>query len=226
MKMPRNTLIIMTRRPRWGLGKERLAASLGPGAAWHFQRFALEALVRRLGRDRRWHLEVAVTPDGATRGSGRWVGGHPRYPQGSGDLGERMLLQLEGKGTPPGPRLVVGADIPGVVPPLIALGFRLLKTHDWVLGPALDGGFWAIGSRRHPWRPPDLAGIAWGSAEALIQTRGRLKGTLAFLPFLADVDEAESLRLWRRSFQGKIGGAARSRNLSALPGASSFIAPE
>ena len=175
-----------------------LAASLGAGAAWHFQRFALEALLRRLGSDRRWNLEVAVTPDSAARGSGRWAGGKPLSPQGTGDLGARMLQQLAGNCRRSGPRLVIGADIPGIEKSIVAEAFHLLKSHDWVLGPAVDGGFWAIGARRRPWRSPNFDRIDWGTAEALRETRGRLFGTLAFLPQLADVDQPDDLRDWRR----------------------------
>lgn len=194
----RNTLVIMTRRPRWGCGKQRLTASLGSGAAWHFQRFALEALLRRLGNDRRWDLEVAMTPDIAARGSGHWTLGHPRIPQGRGDLGDRMLRQLRCDPRRFGPRLVVGADIPGIERRVIAEAFHLLKSHDWVLGPAEDGGFWAIGARSRPWRTPDLRDIAWGTSRALEETRARLSGSLAFLPRLADVDEPAELRRWRK----------------------------
>lgn len=199
-----NTLVIMTRRPRWGCGKQRLAASLGACAAWHFQRFALEALLRRLGGDRRWQLEVAVTPDVALRGSSRWAQGHPLAPQGPGELGARMLQQLAGDCRRSGPRLVIGADIPGIEKSIVAQAFHLLKSHDWVLGPAVDGGFWAIGARRRPWRRPDFRGIGWGTAEALKETRGRLVGSLAFLPQLADVDQPDDLREWRRTGRGRL----------------------
>lgn len=198
MSRARNTLVIMTRRPRWGCGKRRLADALGPGLAWHFQRFALEALLRRLGKDRRWDLEVAVTPDRAARGSGRWAAGARRLPQGPGDLGARMLRQLAGEPGRLGARLLIGADIPGVTPQLIATAFDLLKSHDWVIGPAADGGFWAIGARRCPWRPPDFEGVAWSTPSVFTETRLRLRGSLALLPLLADVDEPEALRLWRR----------------------------
>jgi len=199
MKGLRNTLVIMTRRPRWGCGKQRLAATLGVGPAWHFQRVALEALLRRLGRDPRWHLEVAVTPDAAAVGSARWAHGHARVPQGPGDLGTRMLRQLAGDPRKPGGRLVIGADIPGIERPMIAEAFRLLQRHDWVLGPAADGGFWAIGARRRPWRPADLGDVGWGGEGVLAETRRRLAGSLSLLPLLADVDEADELRRWRRA---------------------------
>lgn len=91
-----------------------------------------------------------------------------------------------------------GSDIPDIEPSLIAKAFSLLKRHDWVLGPAVDGGFWAIGTRRRPWRPPDFGGIPWGSATVMAETSSRLRGSLALLPSLSDVDQADDLRQWRR----------------------------
>jgi len=198
MGSTRNTLVIMARRPRWGCGKQRLAAALGQGVAWHFQRVALEALLRRLGGDPRWRLEVAVTPDSFARGSRRWTQGHPMVVQGDGDLGARMLHLLAGEHQQRGARLLVGSDIPDIEPSLIAKAFSLLKRHDWVLGPAVDGGFWAIGTRRRPWRPPDFGGIPWGSATVMAETSSRLRGSLALLPSLSDVDQADDLRQWLR----------------------------
>lgn len=193
---PRDTLVIMARRPRFGSGKRRLAASAGELAAWRFQRLALAALLRRLKRDPRWRLELAVTPDGAAAGSARWCQQVPRRPQGNGDLGQRMLAQLGRNQRHPGAVLVIGADVPGIDRPALARAFRLLRRHDWVLGPASDGGFWAIGARRRPWRVPDLHGVAWGSDRVLKQTRTRLAGSLALLELRSDVDTAAALAAW------------------------------
>lgn len=187
----------MTRLPRWGRGKRRLAAEAGERVAWRFQRLALAALLRRLGGDRRWCLELAVTPDAAARGPGRWARGLRRRPQGGGDLGARMLRQLGRRAPRGGAVLLVGADVPGIDRASVARAFALLRGCDWVVGPAADGGYWAIGTRRRPWRRPDFRGIAWGGPQARAQTLARLRGSVALLEERVDVDCAADLPLWR-----------------------------
>src|SRR5436190_22172268 len=56
-------LVIFARRPRFGIGKSRLAAGAGSGTAWRFQRVMLLTLLQRLGRDPRWTTWLAVPPD-------------------------------------------------------------------------------------------------------------------------------------------------------------------
>ncbi|MCO6418186.1 hypothetical protein JYK14_18745, partial [Siccirubricoccus sp. KC 17139] len=77
--MKGDTLILFARAPRLGRVKRRLAAGIGPLAALRFHRAQLATLIRRLGRDRRWRTELALTPD---RARGPWTGGLPRLPQG------------------------------------------------------------------------------------------------------------------------------------------------
>ena len=53
-------LVIFAKTPRLGQGKRRLAAGIGLVPAWRFQRLALDRVVRRLARDRRWECWLAV----------------------------------------------------------------------------------------------------------------------------------------------------------------------
>lgn len=61
-------------------------------------------------------------------------------PQSSGDLGQRLAAGFARLG----PGLVVGMETPAAVPAL-SLGLGALRSGSNVLGPALDGGYWAIG---------------------------------------------------------------------------------
>src|ERR1051325_1477302 len=112
----------------------------------------LARLLRRPGRDGRWQLRLAVTPDRARRRERLWPQSVPMEGQGGGDLGQRMRRALAA--CPPGPAVLIGTDIPALGPEHIAEAFRLLGNHDLVFGPAADGGFWLIGARRSPRLPP------------------------------------------------------------------------
>ena len=146
------TLILFVRAPRLGAGKKRLARDIGAVAALRFERLMLARSLRRLGRDRRWRLRLAVTPD---RAAGRF---RNAMPQGSGDLGARMRRALAAGG--PGPAVLVGSDIPGMTAAHIAEAFGLLGHHDIVFGPAADGGFWLVGCRH---LPPDFGVVRWST---------------------------------------------------------------
>ena len=187
----RPTLIIMVKEPRPGRVKTRLAAGIGTiPATWWF-RHTVRGLLRRLDRDPRWKTVLSVAPNPAVVAR-CWPAQIPRIPQGAGDLGARMLRALAATG--PGPRVLIGGDIPDVRPAHIARAFRALGTAELVFGPAGDGGFWLVGARN------DLAlnagfmeNIRWSHAETLNDTVKSATGRIAFVDTLDDVDTAADI---------------------------------
>lgn len=181
-------LVIFTRWPRFGAGKRRLAAGVGPVQALKVQRVILSLMIRRLGADRRWTTWLAVTPDR----SGPWPARFGILPQGEGDLGQRMA-RVAGTLTP-GPVLIVGSDVPGITADIVARGFRTLADHDAVFGPAPDGGYWAVGLRRRPRFLAPFANVRWSTEHALADSLANLAGSsVAMLDVLEDIDDANSL---------------------------------
>jgi uncharacterized protein len=71
-----------------------------------------------------------------------------------------------------GPALLVGMDTPQLSTELLADGLSALASHDAVLGPALDGGYWSIGLRVADAAPFD--GVPMSSAHTLGRQRRRL----------------------------------------------------
>lgn len=187
--------MLFVREPRYGVGKRRLAREIGDGAALRFESQMLALLLRRLGRDRRWRLRLAVTPDRARRRRRLWPPNLPVAPQGPGDLGERMRRALAA--CPPGPAILVGSDIPAMRAAELAAAFRLLGGRDIVFGPAADGGFWLVGARRCPRPPPFFGPVRWSSQYALADVLANLarRVSVAFAARLEDVDEGAA---WRR----------------------------
>ena len=195
-------LVVFARELRLGRGKRRLASRIGAVAAIHFQRVALRALLLRLGRDPRWTTWVAVTPDRGRLPS--LPSGVKLRAQGGGDLGERMRRPMRRPplGLPPGPVVVIGSDIPDIRRHHIAEAFRVLDRHQFVFGPARDGGYWLVGARRRPAEPSDIfQEVRWSTEHALADTLANLRPGQAGprLPVLEDVDDAESWRRWRRN---------------------------
>ncbi len=188
-------LVVMARALRLGAVKRRLARDIGALAALRFYRHTLNSLLRDVGRDPRWRTRLALTPDHAVRN--RYLG-TPCVPQGLGDLGTRMGRMF--CSLPAGPVVIVGSDIPGLGRDQVARAFRALGTHDWVLGPAQDGGYWLIGAaRRRPGPRDPFAGVRWSSAHTLVDTRANLRGfRVAYLEELEDIDTGADLARHRR----------------------------
>ena len=187
------TLIVMLKEPRPGRVKTRLGRDIGMvPAAWWF-RHQVSRLLRRI-TDPRWGVVLAVSPDKEGLESRVWPSCFRRVPQGRGDLGDRMARVI--RNAPPGPVIVIGADIPGIDRGQIARAFRKLGPADAVIGPAPDGGYWLIGVRsggRLPHRA--FHGVRWSGPNAREDTLRSLSGLrIAEVSELSDVDTAKDLR--------------------------------
>jgi len=190
----RSRLLIFVKEPRPGRVKTRLARGIGPVRAAWWQRHQAARLIRRLAADPRWETWLAVSPDREGLASRVWPAHLPCWPQGAGDLGARMGRAI--REFPPGPLVIVGADVPDLGARHVAAAFRALGAHDAALGPTLDGGYYLIALQRSPRRmPPGLfAGVRWSTEHALGDTLASLGGSkVALLETLRDVDEAADL---------------------------------
>lgn len=194
--MKKRHLVIFARAPQMGRVKRRLGEEIGPMEAARFYRRILDAQIRRMSRDPRWTVWLFITPDTALAHPAWHLVPLPqRRPQRHGDLGRRMKLPFSS--LPPGPLVLVGSDIPAMRVPHIARAFALLGGHDFVFGPARDGGFWLVGARRSRPLPRSLfTDVRWSTATALADTLAGLPRhiTVALADTLDDVDDAEALR--------------------------------
>lgn len=191
--MARPLVIVFARAPRYGTVKTRLAAEIGAAEALRFYRTMLSGSMRRVQDDARWETIVCVTPDAAM---------HAYWPlrvqaQGDGDLGRRMVHALRSAGARP--TVIVGSDIPALERRHIAVALLALRRGPFVLGPALDGGYWLIGARRGEQLAPNaLDGVRWSSASTLADTRNRLPRSAILEVLLEDVDDGEAYRNFTR----------------------------
>lgn len=182
------TLVIMVKVPRPGRVKTRLGRGLGMvGAAWWY-RHQTKALIRRM-RDPRWQIVLAVSPDFQGLNSRIWPLDIPRVAQGSGDLGGRMTRLLQGS---MGSVCLIGSDIPGIMQAHIARAFAALGACDIVFGPALDGGFWLVGSKRVP--KGLFANVRWSTEHALADSLAGIGDQrITLVDVLRDVDTVGDL---------------------------------
>ncbi|MFY0693002.1 MAG: glycosyltransferase [Paracoccaceae bacterium] len=188
----RPRLVVMLKEPHPGRVKTRLGRDIGMvAAAWWFRHQALSLLSRI--EDPGWETVLAVAPDCAGLESRIWPRHLPRWPQGPGNLGDRMGRLL--RHMPPGPVCIIGADIPGIRRKHIAAAFHGLGAHDFMFGPAPDGGYWLVGAKRVSAVPKGLfAGVRWSSEHALSDTIASTgSARIGFVAQLRDVDRAADL---------------------------------
>ncbi|MCB0641856.1 MAG: TIGR04282 family arsenosugar biosynthesis glycosyltransferase, partial [Phaeodactylibacter sp.] len=109
-----------------------------------------------------------------------------------GDLGTRMnmafaeVLQQHAKA------VIIGSDCASLTPTIVRAAFEALDTHDFVIGPAEDGGYYLMGMNAlSPWVFED---IAWSTETVLAQTLQKIvthQKTYQLLPELSDIDYEE-----------------------------------
>jgi len=182
----------MVKEPHPGRVKTRLGAGLGmTRAAWWFRHQSAD-LLRRV-ESPRWQTILAVSPAHEGLTSRVWPVHIPRIAQGSGDLGARMRRIFQR--LPPGPTLIIGADIPGITRTQIGSAFRALGKNDAVFGPASDGGFWLVGLKRNRPVPNSMfAPVRWSSEYALSDTLATIPGrSYSLIQTLDDVDTLADL---------------------------------
>ncbi|MBC6607831.1 TIGR04282 family arsenosugar biosynthesis glycosyltransferase [Hymenobacter sp. BT188] len=195
-------MLIFARLPELGQVKTRLARSIGDDAALAVYR---ELLARTRaaadgfgGQKTVWLTQSTSLPLTPEAVAAQW----PEYnwqPQPPGDLGGKMQLAFTQAFTACAASVVIiGTDCPGLSTTLLSQAFELLATHDVVVGPAADGGYYLLGMNA---LHQDLfQNKAWSTASVLTDTLAdvaRLGLQVARLPTLHDVDTADDLAVWR-----------------------------
>jgi rSAM/selenodomain-associated transferase 1 len=198
-------LIVLAKAPAPGRSKTRLCPPCTPEQAAGLAEAALSDTL----------AAVAATPaarrvlvlDGEP---GDWLpAGFEVVAQRGGGLDERLANAFDDVG---GPALLIGMDTPQVTPGLLDSAARRLAAADAVLGPALDGGFWALGLNR-----PDAALLV--GVPMSVEGTGRLQHarlvaaalSVDVLDPLQDVDRIEDARAVAASApQGRFAARLRS----------------
>jgi rSAM/selenodomain-associated transferase 1 len=207
-------VILLAKEPRPGFSKTRLAAAIGAEAAASLSDTFLRQSISLAQRQAR-RLYVSFAPSDARETFKAMAPEARLFAQPEGDLGQRLLHAFD-TALADGARrpVLIGSDSPTLPSHLLRVAQRLLQTHDVVLGPAEDGGYYLIGMNA-----PHAAlfhGVDWGRDAVLRQTLGRAAAaglTVATLPYWYDIDTAEDLaRLGREAaFPGAAAGARLMR---------------
>lgn len=196
-----NHLLIFARLPELGQVKTRLAAGIGAEAALAVYQELLartRAAAAGFGGQKTVWLPPSATPLTSAAVAAYWPG-YAWQPQPAGDLGGKMqaaFAQAFAAGA--GAAVVIGTDCPGLRSTHLNQAFELLASHDVVVGPAADGGYYLLGMKRL--HRDFFLNKTWSTASVLSATltdAARLHLRVAHLPTLHDVDTAADLVTWR-----------------------------
>ena len=203
----RPALIVIAKAPEPGRSKTRLSPPLSLERA---ARLAEAALADTLACAASAHAGRRVLAlDGEPGG---WLPrGFEVIPQRGEGLDQRLASAFEDVGEP---ALLVGMDTPQLRPALLHRALARVAHSDAVMGPAVDGGYWAIGL--HESRRELFAGVPMSTSRTFAAQLERLEDhglSVGLLPPLRDVDLIDdawavaAMAPWSR-FAQELGAAA------------------
>jgi rSAM/selenodomain-associated transferase 1 len=189
---------VFLRYPERGKVKTRLAATVGDDRALAVYEKLLEHTLATLDAlpDRFRVLLCGEPSTPLARYRQRFEGARRDFVlQEGATLGDRLLAACtHALG---GTRAVfcIGTDCPGITPSHFEMAARALERHDAVLGPAEDGGYWLLGTKRA--EPRLFEKVPWSSDQVAAVTEARfreLRWTWERIATLGDVDTEEDAR--------------------------------
>ncbi|MCC7249717.1 MAG: DUF2064 domain-containing protein [Lysobacter sp.] len=212
----RVAIAIFVKTPGFSPIKTRLAATIGQAAAEDFHRLAASAVA-----------EVAGDPSLAQTGAtALWAVAEsdamdaplwrdlPRIAQGEGDLGVRMRRVYDTLRAEYDAVLLLGADTPQIRVDDLRMACASFATNDYALGPSEDGGFWAFGGKI-PVADDAWLRTPWSRAETRARFVAGLRGDIAGLRMLRDVDTMDDLRALRSALKALPSPTPSQRALDA-----------
>ena len=167
-------LVIMAKAPRPGAVKTRLAGSLSQEAATAFYRCLLEDTLTLAGSLN--DVEVALMcPDPDLRELAEFAGKRARVMAQAGAGLAAGLTSVFAKYAADGPRRVIAfnSDSPHLPPSALENAFAVLASHDLVVGPTHDGGYYLVGAKAS--HPTLFANDGMGTASALERLLARAR---------------------------------------------------
>jgi rSAM/selenodomain-associated transferase 1 len=180
-------LLIFIKNPEKGKVKTRLAKDAGDDRALaiylellrHTREIALELDVHR-------HLFYSSFIDTADD----WPADRfQKKIQEQGDLGSRMKDAFRQAFQSASSVVIIGSDCASLTKEIVEQAFDALQEHDFVIGPAMDGGYYLLGMRSFQASVFDLE--TWSTEDVFSETirqMDTLDSSYHCLPTLSDID--------------------------------------
>nr|WP_288980289.1 TIGR04282 family arsenosugar biosynthesis glycosyltransferase [uncultured Allomuricauda sp.] len=191
-QLSKNLLLILTRNPELGKCKTRLAAKVGDQAALDIYNFLLDKTVsftKDLKVEKWVYYSETIWMDDI------WDNKvYKKKLQVGNDLGERMMNAFD-EGFKAGFEniIIIGSDMFHLDQTDLEAAFSKLMDHDFVLGPAEDGGYYLLGMKSL--KKELFQNKEWGTNTVLADTLSDIKDEkFVFLDEKNDVDYYEDIK--------------------------------
>ena len=191
--MTSTAIAVFVKTPGLSAVKIRLAAYLGTAAAEHFYRLSLKAVERTLEQAEQ---SLPVTAYWAVAEAEALC--HPLWQQfktlytGPGDLGDRQHHIYQTLLGNYDQVILMGADSPQLGTVQLQQTLTALESHNYVMGPAEDGGYYLFAGRE----PVDLEiwrAVTYSQADTAQQLLSKLSLQAAIIDSLWDMDRVADL---------------------------------
>ncbi|PSG90698.1 TIGR04282 family arsenosugar biosynthesis glycosyltransferase [Aurantibacter aestuarii] len=191
----KNALIIFTRNPELGKCKTRLAKTIGDEAALRVYKFLLQHtanVAKKVEASRYAYYSVNIQENDL------WEQEYFSKKQQKGEhLGERMqnafqeLFDLGHEKV-----VIIGSDLYDLDAKYIEEAYQKLDTHDAVVGPALDGGYYLFGMKKV--LPNVFNQKDWGTETVFEDTLKDLENyNIHLTKALNDIDTFEDIKPYK-----------------------------
>ncbi|MDZ4727383.1 MAG: TIGR04282 family arsenosugar biosynthesis glycosyltransferase [Leptospira sp.] len=197
--MDKEALIIFAKNPILGKVKTRLASKIG-------DKHTLTVYLKFLEMVNEFTIKLSL------KKAVYWADGIPtdqpfpsdiysHHNQVDGDLGLRMWTAFNTEFETKDRVCIIGTDCIELSAELIEISFLKLKEYDLVIGPAMDGGYYLLGTKNNyielfenmEWSVPSVLDITLDRAS-------QLNLSVYLLPTLRDVDTLEDLMDMKNKF--------------------------
>lgn len=190
--MQENLIIIFARNPKLGKVKTRLAKTIGDFAALETYKILMKHTANVVEKS---NAEKIVFYSEYIDNNDVWAKIKcKKVKQSEGDLGEKMQTAFEYAFELGHKKIVIiGSDVYSLKTEHIDSAFTQLETHDVVIGPAHDGGYYLLGLN---FIIPELfEQKKWGTSSVLENTLADLNElNVTLLEPLNDIDTYEDLK--------------------------------
>lgn len=185
--MNNKALLIFIKNPEKGKVKTRIAKTAGDEKAYQVY---LELskhtrnIAKKLNADRLLFYSQFINH------SDDWEDdAFQKYLQVDGNLGTRMAVAFKKAFEQHQKVVIIGSDCASLNSSIVEEAFAALDSHEFVVGPAKDGGYYLLGMRS--FQPSVFENIQWSTEQVFAHTLRNIKdleASYALMPVLSDID--------------------------------------
>lgn len=182
-----NVLLIFIKNPELGKAKTRIAQTVGDKKALEVYQELLEHTCiitsKVAAKKQLYYSQFIDYQDGWSAET------FQKHLQTKGDLGDRMQEAFRQAFQRNSKVVIIGSDCADLTTDLMEQAFQALDEHDFVVGPATDGGYYLLGM--NAFHPEVFANMEWSSEKVLPDTLATIERNhwnVHLLPALTDID--------------------------------------